>query len=220
MFLKSSLLSSVKGIAHGFGTSNEPIPQFLGQLWNTARPIWKQVHGIDCAHVRSPQQSCGQVDGLYSQEKGIPIGIATADCVPLLFTHRKGQMVAAVHAGWRGTRAHITSQLLKNLKSLGQDPQDWVVAIGPAIGPCCYEVSEELAAEFEQEFSALGKGVAVPEFRKLDLPGIHQAELRQLGFAEVDLLRYCTRCSSNPAFHSYRRDGGGTRQYSVILKIE
>ncbi len=150
---------------------------------------------------------------------GVPIGIVTADCVPILMARRSGGAVAAIHAGWRGTRARILNVLWERLKQDGENPRDWCAAIGPAIGPCCYEVSEDLAQAFSSEFSWVGKNIAVPRERILDLPAINAAELREIGLEQVDLIRACTRCSGNPAhpdFHSYRREGGGTRQYSLI----
>jgi YfiH family protein len=213
--IQSLLLSKVPGLAHGFGTSEEPVSAQILPAWNALKPTWKQVHKADVARVNYPHQNCGEVDALWTAEFGLPISVVTADCVPILLARKDGKAVAAVHAGWRGTRAHILSTLWEKLKAEGESPSEWVAAVGPAIGPCCYEVSEEIANDFEQEFAAYGKGLAVPKHRILDLPAINAKELEKIGVAQVDLLRHCTRC--NDAFHSYRREGGGTRQYSSIM---
>jgi YfiH family protein len=188
----------------------------MNELWQAHRPNWKQVHGDQIALVESAGQECGSVDGLWSKSHRVPIGVVTADCVPILLAHREGKAVAAVHAGWRGTKARILNRLWEKLKVAGENPQEWVAAVGPAIGPCCYEVSEDLAAEFEKEFESLGSGLAVPKHRILDLPAINAEVLRKLGLPQVDLIRACTLCSKHPEFHSYRREGGGKRQWSTI----
>lgn len=228
MYLSSSVLAKVPGIRHGFGVLGESIPAPLAQAWEAKRPRWQQVHKIDLAHVQAPGQVCGEVDGLYTRAADIPISVMTADCVPVVLARRDGGAGAAVHAGWRGTRAHILGALWDQLLSQGERPGDWVAAIGPAIGPCCYEVSEELAADFEKEYSRLGAGVAVPRYRHLDLQAVNAGVLKELGVSEVEILRACTRCAlahaprsgdgqPQPLLHSYRREGGGTRQYSGLI---
>lgn len=220
--LQSPMLSGIPGILHGFGTRANPVPAPLLEHWSRARPAWKQVHGTGSAEVRAPGERCGEVDALFSFKPLAPVGVVTADCVPVLLARRDGAAVAAIHAGWRGTRARILPALFRRLASEhGEEASHWVAAIGPSIGPCCYEVSEELAEEFASEFRSLGAGLAVPRQRYLDLPAINEAELRRLGIGEVQVLRACTRCgltaSGEPRFHSYRREGGGTRQYSIIV---
>lgn len=219
MIVESSVLSSISSVQHGFGTEEEPVPGFLKNSWESSRPKWKQVHGVALAEVQSSQQECGEVDALWTQQPGIPIAVATADCVPILLAEKTGKAVAAIHAGWRGVRARILRVFWEKLKNQGETPQDWVAAIGPAIGPCCYQVSEELAEDFSKEFSSFGKDLAVPRFRILDLPAIQKAELEDLGIGKVDLIRACTLCSTNPRWNSFRRDQGKARQYSVVRKL-
>lgn len=224
MYLKSGLLSRIPGVTHGFGSEDEEIPAPFAELWPRAKPTWKQVHGTTGVEVGTPAQSCGEVDALWTARPGAPIAVVSADCVPVLLTRRDGGRVAAVHAGWRGTFSGILPKLFEELKARGERPSEWCAAIGPAIGPCCYEVSPELARDFERVFASIGKGLAVPIPRRLDLPAINASTLRALGLFEVELLRACTRCSmepggarSRPLFHSFRREGGGTRQYSMIM---
>lgn len=221
MVFKSDLLAKVPGLSHGFGTRDEPIPNGMMEEWKFSAPRWKQVHGVECAEVLVSHQDCGEVDALLTRKSGLPIAVVTADCVPILLARRSGGAIAAVHAGWRGTLARITRIVWQKLALLGEVPSEWVAAIGPAIGPCCYEVSEELAEEFSRKFDpSFGASLAVPRYRTLDLPAIHQADLLSMGFHQVDLMRACTRCavdSEKPIFHSYRREGGGTRQFSMLL---
>lgn len=222
MVLKSKLLSNIPGVIHGFGTRAEPISKEITGSWSSLAPKWKQVHGVTCAEVNSPQQECGEVDALFTFSPGLPIAVVTADCVPILLARRTGGAVAAVHAGWRGSRNRILTELWKSLSSRGESPSEWVASIGPAIGPCCYEVSEELALDFAKAFDPIFGTLAVPRYRTLDLPALNQAELLAIGLFEVELLRACTRCSGIPGdenYHSFRREGGGKRQYSMISII-
>jgi YfiH family protein len=216
---KSKLLASVTGIDHVFATLPERIPEEFG--WTTLRPRWRQVHGTQGSEVFHAQQDCGEVDSLWTATPGLPVAATSADCVPILLARKDGTRVAAVHAGWRGTQARILSALWLKLRASGEKPRDWVAAIGPAIGPCCYEVSETLALEFRREFGWL----AVPSHRRLDLPLINALELHEIGLEELELLRACTRCARTSddeaagdgfAFRSFRREGKGAPQHSII----
>jgi YfiH family protein len=212
----SKSLSKVSGILYGFGTKETPIP--LPQHWDR-KPTWKQVHGNSFAWVTKVNQACGDVDALITEQIGIPIAAISADCVPILFSHKEGSCIASLHAGWRGTLAKLPEALAQELKAKGQNLRDWVAAIGPAIRPCCYEVSEELSNQFRETFG--GHATPNPTLpRMLDLQAVNEGELKRLGFGEVEVLKYCTRCGQDPAFNSYRREGSGTRQFSVIERSE
>lgn len=214
MILRSDLLGAVAGVEHGFGTRAEPVAAFFRDF--QAKPKWKQVHGTACAEVGAAGQDVGEVDGLYTFLPRSPIAVVTADCVPVLLARRDGGAVAAVHAGWRGTAARILGALWEKLEARGEKPRDWVAAIGPAAGPCCYEVSEELGIQFERDFAELGPKVAVPRHRHLDLPAVNAGQLKRIGLYEVEILRHCTICSTSPDFFSHRRKPGEGRQLSAI----
>lgn len=216
----SPLLLQIPGLRHGFGTIQEPIPQSLEPEWSQFHPSWKQVHGTHWVVVQSSRQSCGETDALLSFQTGIPAAIVTADCVPILLARKSGGAVAAIHAGWRGTYAGILDRVLDFLRLRGETLSDWYAAIGPAIGPCCYEVSEELAEDFLKKYSWLEKKKLSPTFRHLDLPTIHEENLKKLGVSQIDVLRHCTQCAGGPEspnFHSFRREKNSNRQYSGLV---
>jgi YfiH family protein len=93
-------------------------------------------------------------DGLMTDDPGLLLGIQTADCVPVLVADRRRKIVAAFHAGWRGTVRRIVESGIGRMQlEFGCRPEDLTATIGPAIGPCCYAVGEEVRAEFESQFS-------------------------------------------------------------------
>lgn len=175
----------------------------------------RQVHGDRVLLVgRGEVGPEEEADALHAVEPGLAVSVKTADCVPILLYEADSGEAVAVHAGWRGTRAAIVRRAVESLVSRGGRPERILAAIGPAIGPCCYEVSHELAAEFR---AAYGEEAAVG--RRLDLPGINRLLLLRAGVPEdrIDLLRACTACDPERYF-SHRRDAGRTgRHLSFVL---
>ncbi len=223
MHFESALLRSIPGIVHGFGTRSDPVPTPVLKNWVALRPTWTQVAGTEIAAIARKNQIAGDVDGFFTKTMN-PIGIQAADCVPILLSRKDGGMVAALHAGWRGTKAKIVEKLARTLLAQGENLGDWLGAVGPSIGKCCYEVSEELVEDFVETFPEIEPDLIAPTFRKLDLSAINQCELQRLGFGKIDSVDECTYCSidhsTGAKFHSFRREGGGTRQWSIISRRE
>lgn len=92
-------------------------------------------------------------DGIMTAEPGFLLAVQTADCIPVLVADRKQRVVAAFHAGWRGTVKRIVETGIGRMRlEFGSKPEDLIAAIGPGIGPCCYSVGEEVLTEFESQF--------------------------------------------------------------------
>jgi len=218
--ITSKLLGAVPGIVHGFGTANELVPQALAEAWS-GKPDKKQTHGKEVLEVFAERQACGDADGIFSAVAGIPISVITADCVPIVLARRDGKLVAAIHAGWRGLIGGIVDTFAERLAAKGETPADWVAAVGPTIGACCYEVSEELAARFVAHFHRMPPAAASPRYRRLELHAIAEAELRKIGIGEVDNLKRCTSCTrdaqNNYLFRSYRRGDRGAQLHSGAM---
>jgi YfiH family protein len=223
--LKGKNLSLIKGVNHAFGTMSEPIPSEFLLQWPEA-PIKRQVHGVLIAVLSTKSQNCGEVDGLFTGHPGLLVPILSGDCVPVLMARQDGQAVAGYHAGWRGTLSGMASQLASFLKNENQDLKEWVACVGPAIGPCCYEISPEIAERFLKTFLHIDATRFLPRPRYLDIGAINESELHRLGFGEVERIPICTMCSvaydpqKSPLFNSYRRQGPGHLQYSVISRIK
>jgi polyphenol oxidase len=179
-----------------------------------------QVHGADLIdHAGSPDPRCsfatyeldGSRDGGLAQADGhvvktpaqIPALVFVADCVPVALSGPSG--VAMLHCGWRGLAAGIVA---KGVAAVGATD----AAIGPSIGPCCYEVGDEVLASFEQ----LGEGTATG--RMLDLPEVARRLLVEAGVERVEASGLCTSCEPD-LFFSHRRDSGRTgRQAGLVWR--
>ena len=180
-----------------------------------------QVHGKGIVAVRSAIPSretalAGEGDVLVTARAGVALAVQTADCVPILLFSEDG--VAAVHAGWRGTAAGAAREGVSALTAeCGTPPVGIRAILGPAIGPCCYEVGGEVAAAFAGDFVRRGCG---GKFR-LDLKSANRAQLVGAGVppGSVEVLPYCTRCGG-PALASYRRDGAAAgRMIALVARL-
>lgn len=148
---------------------------------------------------------CGEGDALVTREAGLALSVITADCVPVLLAAADGGEIAAVHAGWRGLESDVVGTALERWESEAGGAVAW---IGPAIGPCCYEVGHEVA---ERVAEATTEAAVLPEAGRdgrphLDLPRATAHQLTRRGVTDVRVLGVCTHC--NPEIlYSYRRNG-------------
>lgn len=114
----------------------------------------REVEGDPSALRTSESKPVLRGDGLITSQAGLMLGVLTADCVPVLVADTRRRVVAAFHAGWRGTLARIVERGIGTMRlQHGSRPEDLTAAIGPAIGPCCFAVGEEVRFEFESQFS-------------------------------------------------------------------
>jgi YfiH family protein len=207
--ITSPILSRLDGVLHGFGRRADDMAVLLPDYW-PERPIQHERHGTRIAIIEHAREDCGEADGMYTETPGLLLSIATADCVPILLARADGRAVAALHAGWRGTLAGIVERFCDLLRERGDDPRNWQAALGPSAGSCCYEVGEEVIAQFRERYD-LPRSAVAPRGRNLDLAGIVTEQLRRAGFASVSAATECTMCHREHddapfTFHSYRRD--------------
>jgi polyphenol oxidase len=179
-----------------------------------------QVHGaqlIDHRHdpqlrgsfgtppvTKEPPTAVSEADGHLVGEPGLAPLVFVADCLPVALRGRGG--VAMVHCGWRGLAGGIVAAAAEGVEATD-------AAIGPGIGPCCYEVGEEVLSAFTQ----LGGGVS--EGRMLDLPEVARQLLREAGVERVESASLCTSCEEE-LFFSHRRDRGRTGRQAGLAWIE
>ncbi len=167
----------------------------------------RQVHST-LVHRAEPGVRGEPGDGLWTDEPGQPILAMTADCLPIALARADGQpAVAVVHAGWRGLLAGIVRV---GAEALGGRLH---AAIGPAIGPCCYEVGEEVSKPFAEAF-----GSDVVRGRKLDLWSAAERALVAAGVEDVVRTDLCTFCNPD-RFFSHRRTGKPRGVQGVIARV-
>lgn len=177
-----------------------------------------QVHGnaVYEVHKGDVPESVreGKSDALVARRTGDAIGVRVADCVPVLVADPVSRNVAAVHAGWRGVANGV---VLEALKVLGGDPSKYIAAIGPSIGPCCFEVGDEVASQLAE---AVADGIVLrrgPTKPHVDLWRAVEIQLHHAGVRTVDTLGECTQCGRDK-FFSYRGEGPQSgRMLAVIV---
>lgn len=171
----------------------------------------RQVHGDRVIHITHPIASEVPLgDALISDIPGIVLTISTADCVPVLLFDPVRPAIAAIHAGWRGSLSTLVQKTVRVMGNVfGSNPAHLSAGIGPAIGPCCYEVGREVWEAVEQTFPYGASLVCHThgEKAKLDLPNCNRMQLSDVGIPahQIYCLDRCTACHDED-FYSYRRD--------------
>ncbi len=222
-------LAYLPGIAHAFetrhGSIRDALPSPVARL--------QQVHGntvLVLPHDRDRRLPFLEpdtadrppADALTTNTSGVTVAVAVADCLPILIADPDRGAVAAVHGGWRGLARDIVATVLARMaEEFGSSPADCSVGIGPGIGPCCYEVGEEVITAFDavgmkdaalqlpgrpQSDKRGPRGAA--EGVHCNLPAVATAQARRCGVPaeRVFGLDLCTRCHSDDLW-SYRRLG-------------
>ncbi len=164
---------------------------------------WAFLHQVHGATVRTADRSgkLGDGDAIVVFTSDLPIMVATADCVPVIVEAENA--AAVVHAGWRGAIAGALDETLQVMRRRGHEPTR--AAIGPAIGPCCYEVGEDVADQFPGFVTQTTWGSV-----SIDIPGYLQEQL-----AGIEVWRSGECTFTSPRLHSWRRDHSKQRQVAV-----
>lgn len=164
----------------------------------------RQVHGATVA--RFPNDGSPEADGSVTDQKGLFLAIETADCLPVFVVDPVARLVGAAHAGWRGTARRVVRATIREMESLGAVGGRLRAALGPCIGPCCYEVGPDVLHAFGKEARFFSPGA--PGKWRFDLRASNRAQLIEAGVdpGHIEDAPWCTKCRED-LFHSYRRDG-------------
>jgi YfiH family protein len=208
----------------GFATDDDPdamrqnregLPAAIGA---PTPPIFTyQVHSAEVRRITRRQDEIGleprpRADGQATNQRGVAMAALVADCLPIAVAG--GGAVAMLHGGWRGLRAGVIEAGVRAVRELaGPDdagrPVELGAAIGPGAGPCCYEVGEEVHAQW-RDFHGVRHG------DNLDLKEIARRQLIGAGVAEVHDIALCTLCAPAGLLYSHRRDGGVTGRQAGV----
>jgi YfiH family protein len=205
--LKPPGWDSIDGLVCGFGSRAVEAPP-------ATRLLVTQVHGRrvvdadDFPLVAGPDihpRLDVEADALVASREGLLVGVRTADCVPILLVAPAYGWAAAVHAGWRGTINDIAGAAVEAAEAAGVPAASLLAALGPSIGPCCYEVSLELG----ERFAAAGLSSPPPAAGRphLDLRAVNRLLLERRGVPAEGIVQWgpCTRCAQD-RYHSFRAD--------------
>lgn len=219
--LQSKLLSKISKVTHAFPNPNTEPPAGYSRL--------HQVHSGDIVALVDKsvdEMRALKADGIITRTPRA-IAVQTGDCLPVLFAARDGSVIAAVHAGWRGLHKGILVNAVEQFKRENVQASDLLIAIGPAIGCCCFEVSQDVIDHFEKDWGRLWAAreekpwcKGQPKSEKLarsqapvssndlwiDLDLIARLQLQDAGVPDVQIedVGHCTYCGPGE-FASYRR---------------
>jgi len=167
----------------------------------------RQVHGDTVLRVPHAASPWPEADAMWTDRPGVLLGIAAADCVPVLLAD-PGGLIGAAHAGWEGTTRRVAQALVRELVGAGADVTAIVAAIGPSIGPCCYTVDEARASVISERLGPDAADALRPgkDGLTFDLWAANAAQLADAGVRAVELSGLCTRCGGADLW-SYRSRG-------------
>ncbi|HEX9829762.1 MAG TPA: peptidoglycan editing factor PgeF [Bacteroidota bacterium] len=175
----------------------------------------KQCHSATVVPVDAggEYKSC---DGLVSATPGIWLGISVADCVPIILADPRTKAVAALHAGWRGTRQRIVEKGMSLMSdAFGSKPEHIVAYIGPSAGVCCYQVGVEVAEHFSSPVLTHKNGSV---YLDLKLENKRQLQAAGVPIEQIETSPHCTICAPD-RFHSYRREKERSGRMMAVVGI-
>jgi len=217
-FLRLPLLDRIPGLAHGFTVKGTHPLEAIRLAAGRPLPLatLKQVHGAAVHTLRADEppwrEDPGrpQGDALLTRRDDTAIGVATADCVSILLCHPESRTLGAVHAGWRGTAAGVLAAAIEACAAAGVAPEDITVGVGPAIGPCCFEVGDEVIEALRRNDPGAEAFVRSGRPRsRVDLVEANrrQALARGIRPDRIAAVGRCTMCEPD-LLESYRRSAG------------
>ncbi|RXH56207.1 peptidoglycan editing factor PgeF [Granulicella sibirica] len=183
----------------------------------------RQIHSDTILTLRAGSLDPAEpADGLLTDVPGVFLAMLTADCVPVLLVDVRLKAVGVFHAGWRGTVAGIVRKGVARMQEeYGSNPADILAAVGPSVGPCCYEVGEEVRTRFDESFAY---AVDLFDGANLNLWEANRQQLLAAGVpaANITVLAQCTACTHHEGisrFFSHRADKGVTGRMMALIGI-
>lgn len=213
----------------GDGRNVQVIENFLSEndIPYTTLVLPGQIHSANVADVSDNAvgiEKIDDTDGVVTNLENVVLIVRTADCVPMIFVDKKAGIIGISHQGWRGSLKRLPEKMIGMMKQKGSSSSDIAVAIGPAIGDCCYDISEDRYYTFMEEFN--GFSGRIFSFRKgkrhLNLALLNYLLALHAGVKKenIDFFPFCTSCDRN-RFYSFRRDGKTEKfgeMFSFVVK--
>lgn len=213
-------------LGHGIGDDESTVADNLNLLVAAAGLASlphqaSQVHGTASHHCTGKGKiHAVEADILVTTDPGCPVGVRTADCLPILLADPVNRVAAAVHAGWRGTAARIAARAVEAMLEHGACLDRISASLGPCIGPCCFTIGEDTADRLAASAGEADKSVfRSPQF-SADLSAINIMQLGEAGIAvqRIESGQPCTSCHPQ-LFYSHRRDKGVTGRHLAVVAL-
>ena len=219
----SSSLINDKNFFSGFGTRQlgdgkrhvDNIFKFLNDNGVAYKKIVipEQIHSVNVELFESKTtdhlEKMDETDGVLTRERGAVLTVVTADCCPIVFADKVTELVGISHQGWRGSVKRMVQKMVEKMIESGSKTKDIMVAIGPSIGECCYDVEEDRYYEFKEEFDGYSDKIFHHRFGQwhLNLALLNYLLLKEKGIKQenIDFFPFCTKCDKEK-FFSFRRD--------------
>lgn len=184
------------------------------------------IHSADVVTVTpaNRQRVMGEADGMITGDPGIYLAMRFGDCTPLIFFDPVRQAIGLTHAGWRGTMKNAGGATVRHMiTNLGCQPQNIIAVVGPAIGPCCYEVGPDVmqaaAQAFDEPEPLFSRRNGDPNRAHFDLWAANQQQLAAAGIEHIIQSKLCTACRTDE-FFSHRAEKGRTGRFGVIIGLK
>lgn len=220
-FFYSTLINDEKFFG-GFGTKTLGDGRNIDTAINFAQTnipnfrtivIPEQIHSVNVtnfsANLIDNVERVTETDGLITKDANSVLTVITADCTPIVFVEKKQGIIGISHQGWRGSVKRMAQKMVNKIVEAGGKKENIFVAIGPAIGECCYDINDDRYYEFVEEFDGYAKKIFHRHQGKLhlNLTLLNYLQLQDIGVPEnqIDHFPFCTRCDKK-RFFSFRRD--------------
>jgi len=175
--------------------------------------IPEQIHSVNVttfsANLIDNVERVSETDGVITKDQNSVLTVITADCCPMMFVDKKNEIIGISHQGWRGSVKRLGQKMVEKILDSGGKKEDILVAIGPSIGQCCYDIDDERYYEFLEEFEVFADRIFHRHKGKLhlNLALLNYLQLREIGLPEenIDHFPFCTSCDKK-RFFSFRRD--------------
>ncbi len=191
----------------------------------------EQIHSTNIAllkeKITETFKKIEEVDGLITVESKMILTVKTADCLQIIFADKKKGIIGISHQGWRGSRKRMVENMVKKMIEVGSRKEDILIAFGPSIGSCCYDITKDRYYLFLEEFNGYSDKIFTWRSGKcyLNLPLLNYLLLVNFGIPKenIDFFPFCTKCD-HKRFFSFRRERNNNKKYgemlSFILKLD
>ncbi len=183
-----------------------------------------QIHSVNIAVV--DEETLGiltkieDVDGVITKNSEVILTVRTGDCLPIIYADKKNSLIGISHQGWRGSLKKMAQRMIEKMLTLGSKKEDILIAFGPSIGDCCYDIDDDRYYSFLAEFDGYSDKIFYRRGGKwfLNLSLLNYLLLLDIGIPKknIDFFPFCTKCDKD-RFFSYRRDKN--KDYKEMLSF-